>query len=239
MRSVDGYVNDVLRNVFASAAERERFEADLRAHFEEGLARGETAAEVIHRMGPPEEVAAAFNAERPLRYAGFWVRLLAFAADVGFLVAVNLPLLALGVWLHERAPVDGTASPAAMAVLVVAGLTFTGTLLFYFPLAEGRFGKTLAKHLLALRVVRETGAAIGFGAAFLRRLSFYFEFLVLDALFVPFTEKRQRAFDIIAKTVVAREPGRSVPAWRYGLCLALAVLPWVCMGLVVALCQPR
>ena len=28
----------------------------------------------------------------------------------------------------------------------------------------------------------------------------------LDAIFIFFTEKRQRAFDIIAKTVVIREP---------------------------------
>lgn len=46
---------------------------------------------------------------------------------------------------------------------------------------------------------------IGYREAFLRRLSFYFDFIVLDALFIPFTAKRQRAFDIIARTVVIQE----------------------------------
>jgi uncharacterized RDD family membrane protein YckC len=36
-------------------------------------------------------------------------------------------------------------------------------------------------------------------------LSFYFDILPFDALFILFTEKRQRGFDIIARTVVIKE----------------------------------
>ncbi len=47
---------------------------------------------------------------------------------------------------------------------------------------------------------------IGCKEAFLRRLPFYFEIWPVDALFIPFTEKRQRAFDIVARTIVVRQP---------------------------------
>jgi uncharacterized RDD family membrane protein YckC len=74
----------------------------------------------------------------------------------------------------------------------------------FFPIAEGRFGQTLGKRLLGLRVLKESGLAIGYKEAFLRRIPFYFRFAVLDALFVPFTAKKQRAFDLVARTVVVK-----------------------------------
>jgi uncharacterized RDD family membrane protein YckC len=42
---------------------------------------------------------------------------------------------------------------------------------------------------------------------FLRRISMYIKILTIDALFIPFNEKKQRAFDMVAKTVVIYEPG--------------------------------
>ncbi len=91
---------------------------------------------------------------------------------------------------------------AVGATPLIAG----GIFLLYFPILEGRFGQTLGKRLLRLHVLKETGLPIGYKEAFLRRLSFYFDFIAVDALFIPFTRKRQRAFDIIARTVVVREP---------------------------------
>ena len=40
------------------------------------------------------------------------------------------------------------------------------------------------------------------GAAFLRRLSFYFDILFIDAVFMFFNERKQRAFDKLADTMV-------------------------------------
>ena len=102
-----------------------------------------------------------------------------------------------------------------------------GIALFYFPLLEWRFGKTLGKHLLRIRVVRETGSPISLGQAFVRRLSYYFEMLVIDALFIPFTDKKQRALDIIAKTVVAKEPGEEAKWWAWAVCMLF--LPALCL----------
>jgi uncharacterized RDD family membrane protein YckC len=95
----------------------------------------------------------------------------------------------------------------ALVILIVFGsaLGAVGVILAYFPVLEGRFGRTPGKALLKLRVLGENGLPIGYKEAFLRRLSFYFEMLPVDALFIFFTKKRQRGFDIIARTIVIRE----------------------------------
>ena len=240
MKPVDRYLQDVLDNVFAAPEERERFEADLRAHFAEAEARGEAPGRIIDEMGRPEDVAAAFNAERALSYAGFWQRVVAFIGDCGLLLALFLPPLAVAVATIRLVP--GAASGAAPIGWVIAmclvGLAMFGIFVFYFPILEARFGKTLGKHLMRIRVVRESGTPIRLGQAFVRRLSLFFKLLVPDALFVPFTDKRQRALDIIAKTVVAKEPGEVVPGWAWAFCLLLPVASGLAVVGLAMLCAP-
>lgn len=238
MKLEDRYIDDVMRGVFAAAEDRERLEADLRSHFAEAEAAGRAPREVIEGLGTPEEVAAAFNAEREFQYASFWQRLVAFFGDAGLLMLFVLPLLGLGL----MAGVVGE-EPGGIAVLwlIPFGLLFLALLglgIFYFPLLEAHYGKTLGKRLMRLRVVRETGSPISLGQAFVRRLSFYFDMLWLDALFVFFTDKNQRALDIVAKTVVAQEPGERTPGWAWVVCLLLPVLAMCCLLSLVALCAP-
>jgi uncharacterized RDD family membrane protein YckC len=71
-------------------------------------------------------------------------------------------------------------------------------------LLEGRFGYTPGKRLLGLRVLGEDQLPVGYKESVLRRLSFYFNILPVDALFIFFTAKKQRAFDIVARTIVVR-----------------------------------
>ncbi len=238
MKPVERYINEVLRNVFASPEDRQRLEADLRAHFAEAESRGEPAARIVEGLGTPEEVAAAFNAERRLRHAGFWQRVVAFVGDCGLLGALALPAAALGVFLDSLGVMQEGPSIGWTIALAALALGFLGAFIFYFPLLEARFGKTLGKHLVRIRVVRENGAPIGLGQAFVRRLSLYFKLLVLDALFVPFTDRNQRALDIIAKTVVAREPGEKAPAWGYAVCLLLPLVSLAALAAVALLCAP-
>ena len=88
MTEVEQYVREVVRHVQASPQERQRIEADLRAHLEEAVRAGEVPSVVIARMGSPAEVAAEFMARRPLPYAGFWPRLAAFAVDMAVIVVL-------------------------------------------------------------------------------------------------------------------------------------------------------
>ena len=56
----DRYIAEVLENLFGSAADKERLASDLRAHFNDGRAAGESESEIVGRLGPPKEVAASF-----------------------------------------------------------------------------------------------------------------------------------------------------------------------------------
>lgn len=210
MNEVDRYIREVLAYIHLPAGDEKRIEADLRAHFEEALAAGDSAEAVIARMGQPKEVAAEFMAQARLRYAGFWRRLVAFLVDLAIIIPVVGVLSVLGIVLANLVPrgpqgADYVIGAILIALVVAIGGVVVGILLLYFPILEGRFGQTVGKRLLGLRVLKEDGLPMGYKEAFLRRLSFYFDFLVIDALFIPFTEKKQRAFDIIARTVVVRD----------------------------------
>lgn len=216
----DRYLDRALRNVLGPRDRVERFATDLRAHFDAGAERGESDAQVAARLGPPEEVAAAFMEGVALEPAGFFARLFAFVADAGVLMALLLPLFSAVVLAGRANPRPG---PGWIALFVVAGIAMIGIGLLYFPLLEGRYGRTPGKWWMRLRVIGEDRLDIGYGQAFLRRLSLYFELLALDALFVPFTRKKQRAFDIVARTLVVHEPAGRAGAWHWLGCFA----PWL------------
>jgi uncharacterized RDD family membrane protein YckC len=232
----DRYIEEVMRNVFATPEDRQRLETDLQSHFSEAEAASRAPREIIEGLGTPEEVAAAFNAEREFRYAGFWQRLVAFIGDLGLLTFMAIPVLGVGLSFGVMGEDPGKASIAWVLLCGLMVLALGGVYIFYFPLLESHYGKTLGKHLMGIRVLRENGAPIGLGQAFVRRLSLFFEMLWIDALFIPFTEKKQRALDIIAKTVVAREPGKDTGAGGYFLCLFLAAASLCCLVGLVAIC---
>jgi uncharacterized RDD family membrane protein YckC len=70
--------------------------------------------------------------------------------------------------------------------------------------AEARYSRTIGKHLFGLRVVRESGTRISAGQAVVRNLPIFLQVFWLDALFALFTDRRQRAFEMLAKTIVVR-----------------------------------
>jgi uncharacterized RDD family membrane protein YckC len=200
-----------MRLIYAPEKERAQIQAELKSHLREGLAGGEEMTALVERMGDPREVAAEFMSAVPLVYAGFGRRLVAFLVDMGIILlfagaaAVLTVLLSNAVPRHPSTLAENLYGGALILLVLIGANACIAMLLAYFPLLEGRFGRTLGKRLLGLRVRSEDGLPAGYGQAFLRRLSFYFEILPIEALFIPFHPKRQRWFDILAKTVVVRE----------------------------------
>jgi uncharacterized RDD family membrane protein YckC len=210
MSEIEKYVQLVLDNLYASGPDKERIATDLRAHLEEAVQSGEPVKSVIARMGNPQEVAVEFMAQISLPYAGFAHRLLAYGIDFVVIILIAGTFSILSLWLSNLVPdephgVGYIVGGMTLALIVASALAAVGFILLYFPLLEARFGQTLGKRLFRLRVLREDGLPIGYKEAILRRLSFYFEFIFIDALFIPFTTKRQRALDIVARTVVVRD----------------------------------
>jgi uncharacterized RDD family membrane protein YckC len=210
MNSVDIYIQEVMGNINAPLPEQQRFEADLRAHLEEAQASSEDLPSVLNQMGNPKEVAAEFMAQVHLEHAGFCRRLVAFFIDMVIMLLIAGVLAVTAIAFSNLVPQNPTGTGYVISALIIlavfgSGLGAIGFILAYFPVLEGRFGQTPGKGLLKLRVLADNGLPIGYKEALLRRLSFYFEMLPVDALFIPFTKKRQRGFDIIARTIVIRE----------------------------------
>lgn len=164
------------------------------------LIADESLPSMIDQMGRPQEIATEFMAQVHLVHAGFWRLSVAFIIDLVIVILIAGLLALTAIALTNLIPQNPTGLGYATSTLIILGVIgfgigALGTILAYFPVLEGRFGQTPGKSLLNLRVLTENGLPIGYKQAFLRRLSFYFEMLLVDALFIPFTEKRQRGFD--------------------------------------------
>lgn len=215
-KRVDLYVEQVLDHIPAPARERDRIGADVASHVRERVAAGATAEDAAAQMGEPAEVARAYLAEVPMRMAPLSRRVGAFLVDVvlGFTVVLAMFLAfglgAIGLKAFESAPV-----PIAIGIGLAVGIGLSAFVLsiVYFPLCESLWGQTVGKRLFEIYVAQEDGTRVSLWNAIVRRIPFVFEFFWLDALVALFTEKRQRAFDLVAKTVVVcAEPMQVVPA---------------------------
>jgi uncharacterized RDD family membrane protein YckC len=240
----DQYLMEIARNITAPLQQKEQFLGDLRSHIEESMIDGETEAASIGKLDKAEDVAAEFMVSVELPYAGFWVRTLAFLVDMTlclyttvfmYAVVLGFPYL---IWSQLKAisiieavenvatlTMLGSLSPILVPMLILVVLGTAVLFLLYFPILEARFGQTFGKRLLGLRVLKENLTAIGMKEAFLRRISYFVEILVIDALFIPFSEKKQRAFDVVASTVVVSEPGSRRNAMLFIAILAVFTLP--------------
>jgi uncharacterized RDD family membrane protein YckC len=203
MIAIESYVHDVMA----------RIEADLLVHLGERVASGVSSEEAVARMGDPADVARGYLEGVALVYASPSRRLGAFLLDMALGMTLLLSLALLATLILE----PGAEEPLTMAELPVA-VSFVGAAfvlgLLYFPLLETVFGQTVGKRAFDVTVTREDGRRIGFGAAVIRRLPFLFDFWPVDAAFLYFTKKRQRAFDIVARTVVI-DAGPAERAWMW------------------------
>lgn len=231
MNEIDRYVEEVLHRIAPGVPERRRIEADLRTHIQERIAAGEDEARAIARTGAPGEVARSYLAEVDLPPASRAARLGAFLFDVALgglaLGAVGVvAAVVLGGREPGFEPPVGTVIPIVLLVATVAIVSF-----LYFPVMEAAFGQTVGKRLFGTSVAMEGGERAGFGATVVRRIPVFFDVWPIDAAFLLFTAKRQRAFDIVARTVVLQTGGRSSGrrAWLW------TILMWVGVAALFAL----
>lgn len=223
---VSEYLRAVERELPPGWPVRETVLADLRLHVESAVEAGATEGEAMVRLGSPSAVAASLLEGYEPSLASLWDRAAAFVVDLGIgwaVLWVGLATLTLGA--------DGVVALhwAGIGWLVAAGILA----LIYFPAFEAKLGRTPGKMLVGLHVVREDGHPIGWKEALLRRLPLFFEFFLLDALFAPFTKRKQRAFDIVARTVVVRSSGRAEEART--LAWLIALLLWAVPLIYVAI----
>ena len=185
------------RSFAAGDAERQQIARELRSTIDERLAHGQTLDEILRQLGDPAALADSYLAAVPLVSASFMRRVAAKLIDfASLMVLLVAPVLIL---IRSR---SGEWAPFAILFFILFVTVGFGA---YTVLAESWDGKTLGKYLMGIRAVRESGARIGIGQAFVRQLPMFLEVFAIDALFALFTEKSQRAFELLSKTRVVRE----------------------------------
>lgn len=190
MTADEHYVSQVLARLPRVPALQSQVAMELRSHIAERVEHGQTVDVAIAQLGDPVTLAESYLAAIPLLPATFWRRGTAKLLDFVAFVCVCLPI----VWLVWR------LAPFEIVLLAIVLILIGGSL--YPLIAEYIWGETLGKHLLGLRVVRESGGRISFGQSVVRQLPMVLQVFWIDVLFALFTEKHQRAFEVLSKTRV-------------------------------------
>jgi uncharacterized RDD family membrane protein YckC len=194
--TADDFVNRVLSKMPTTTPRREQIAMELRGHISERVNAGEPLDEILEHLGDPMALAESYLSAVPLIAGDLWSRATARLIDVGLPVVLLAPVACL-IWL--------ATPPEWMPVLLFIYLFVGGATIAIYPMvAEARYGKTLGKHLRGLRVVTESGMRISSGQAIVRNLPWLLEVWWIDALFALFTDRRQRAFELLSKTRVVR-----------------------------------
>jgi uncharacterized RDD family membrane protein YckC len=193
----DDYINKVLNLMPAGMPSRAQIATELRGHIAERLADGHPLDAVLRQLGDPVQLAESYLSAEPLASASFLTRAAAKFTDVACVLACVIPI----AWLIALA-----FPPGPRFVIMVFACAVGGSLAFciYTIMMESRTGQTVGKRLQGIRVISETGARITLGQAFVRALPMLMQVFWIDAMFALFTEKSQRAFELLSKTRVVR-----------------------------------
>lgn len=194
MSPVDDYVQEVLSALPLYLPHRSQIARELQSHIAERIGAGAPASEVLRQLGPAQTLAESYAGAVPLRSAPIARRISAKFIDVALVLAVMSPAMVLAA--------NFGSENTFVATLIVTVLAATFGFGMYSVVAEGWKGQTFGKRVMGLFVVRERGTMINFGQALLRNLPFFLEVFWIDALFALFTERRQRAFELLSKTRV-------------------------------------
>jgi uncharacterized RDD family membrane protein YckC len=195
--TADDYVNTVLAMMPPTMPQRQQIAAELRSHIAERLAHGHPLDDVLRQLGDPAKLADSYLSAEPLVSAPFGARVLAKIVDGIAAFAVILPI----AYLISRLMPEGFG-PIVMILVGIGG----GSLLMglYTMVSEYRQGQTIGKRIQGIRVVTENGARISVGQAIVRQLPVFMQVYWIDVMFALFTDRSQRAFEMLSKTRVVR-----------------------------------
>jgi uncharacterized RDD family membrane protein YckC len=169
------------------------------------------------RTQPPQQVppamqpsptyqAPAYYTGAPTPYQGVAIRFVAILIDY-LIIGVISGILAIPLLVAAIVNVtNGNVSAVSLGPIVALSVVGLVVWFLYFTLLEGRYGQTVGKMALNIKVVREAdGAPIDYGEAavrtVLRIIDGLFDYLI-GAIFIWTSDEKQRLGDRVAHTVV-------------------------------------
>ena len=194
MMTADEYIALVLDRLPQDIPMRHQIAMELRAHIDERVQQGRPLAEVLDQLGDIETLAESYVAGVPREAVPFGFRMWAKLIDIGIAL---VPGFALAYWLSP-------AGPRFLALFAYASVFACPVLMLYTIVAETNSGQTIGKRGLEICVIRESGTRIGGGQAIVRQLPWLLQVFWIDMFFVFFTERHQRAFELLSRTRVVR-----------------------------------
>jgi uncharacterized RDD family membrane protein YckC len=154
--------------------------------------------------------------------AGLGSRFLAWFVDLSIQLAIILAiffgLLFAATKLPSGGGVSSSADKVGTAILIALVAIVLFAILFGYFIAFEAFwnGQTPGKKLLGIRVVRDGGYPIDFGASMIRNLirvaEMLFGMYALSALSATISPENKRLGDIAAGTLVVRDARLAVPS---------------------------
>jgi uncharacterized RDD family membrane protein YckC len=154
--------------------------------------------------------------EIPVRYAGFFVRAIAFVIDGVVLSGFGVPLAAAG-WFGMRAGALALGQPAPvesdetwLTMLTAAWLAMAT---IYFTVLHRSFGQTIGKSMLGLRVQTLDAERLGTMRSLVRALGYAVSssFLGFGFLLVALTPRKRGWHDFLAGSCVVRLAREEAP----------------------------
>ncbi len=169
------------------------------------------------RTQPPQQVppamqpsptyqAPAYYTGTPTPYQGVAIRFVAILIDY-LIIGVISGILAIPLLVAAIVNVtNGNVSAVSLGSIVALSVVGLVVWFLYFTLLEGRYGQTVGKMALSIKVVRDAdGAPIDYGEAavrtVLRIIDGLFDYLI-GAIFIWTSDEKQRLGDRVAHTVV-------------------------------------
>lgn len=154
------------------------------------------------------------------KFAGFWIRTVAYLID-GFVILIVLTVLTgVGVFGYlsgsEKGAVDDVSSLFFNTNWNILNAVVFLLYMVYFTFFLGTRGQTPGKMICGLRVIRVDGRPVGFGQAALRTLGYYLNQLTLGIgfLWVAVDPRKQGLHDKIAGTLEIRVGPAEVRGWQ-------------------------
>lgn len=99
--------------------------------------------------------------------------------------------------------------PEAVGIVLVV---LASLWLNYFAFCESKWGKTIGKHVMGMKVLGGDGATASFGACSIRNLLRPLDYLVIGPVMIASTPRHQRLGDRIGDTIVVSERPPTTPA---------------------------
>ncbi len=176
--------------------------------------------EDLVRFETPEDVDLEFDLAGPAsRMAAAMIDYLVILVVMLGAVAAMVAAGVIAVDLRRLASSELLSELGALAVALLL-FTFTFINIAYFVGCEWFLsGQSIGKRALGLRVVRDGGYALTFGASFLRNVSRMIDMLpgpyFVGLFSVMLSRDRKRLGDLIAGTIVVRHGHATAPAARF------------------------